>query len=165
MKSIPLEPLSTEAFAAFGDVIDSLAPCEHITINEGRTERHHALATIDCVPSDAATGISLFRATPIDETFVLRTLERHPLGSQTFINTSGRPYAVVVAPPGDLDETQVRAFLARPEQSVNYHRGTWHHYLLALEAPSDFVVVDRLGADDNCDEQILATPLRLILTP
>jgi ureidoglycolate lyase len=46
---------------------------------------------------------------------------------------------------------------------VNYHRGTWHHYLLALGAPSEFVVVDRVGPGDNCDEQMLAEPLTLVL--
>jgi hypothetical protein len=67
-------------------------------------------------------------------------LERHPLGSQAFISLSGNPYAVVVAPPGELDESRIRGFLAQPSQGVNYHMGTWHHYLLALEAASDFVV-------------------------
>ncbi len=164
MRILNPEPLSSEAFAEFGDVIDATAPCEQLSINDGRTQRHHALAAIDCVPADAPTGISLFRATPVDGSFVMQRMERHPLGSQAFINTSGRRYAIVVAPPGDLDESRIRAFIARPEQSVNYHRGTWHHYLLALDAPSDFVVVDRLGPDDNCDEQDLVTPLRLNLS-
>ena len=164
MRSLNLEPLTADAFAEFGDVIDPTTPCEQLTINVGRTQRHHALAHIDCQPADAPSGISLFRATPVDQDFVLRRLERHPLGSQAFINTSGQRYAIVVAPPGELEESRIRAFLARPEQSVNYHRGTWHHYLLALDAPSDFVVVDRLGPDDNCDEQDLLEPLRLDLS-
>ena len=71
------------------------------------------------------------------------------------------PYAVVVAPPGDLNEAAITGFLAGPDQSISYHRGTWHHYLLALQEPSDFVVVDRIGPGDNCDEQLLRTPLTL----
>jgi ureidoglycolate lyase len=165
MRTLSLEPLSAETFMEFGSVIDPAAPCERISINDGRTLRHHDLARVDCIPADAPAGLSLFRATPVDASFVLRRLERHPLGSQAFINTGGHRYAVVVAPPGDLDESRIRAFLAGPRQSINYHRGTWHHYLLALDAPSDFVVVDRLGPGDNCDEQNLITPLRLDLDP
>ena len=122
--------------------------------------RHHALALVDC---GGEAGISLFRAQPVSDGFELRYLERHPLGSQAFINTSGRRFLVVVAPPGELDEDAIRAFIADPTQSVNYHRGTWHHYLLALDDVSDFVVVDRLGPGHNCDEQALATPLTLDL--
>jgi ureidoglycolate lyase len=36
---------------------------------------------------------------------------------------------------------------------VNYAKGTWHHFLLALEAESDFLVVDRDGGPgENLDE-------------
>jgi len=35
---------------------------------------------------------------------------------------------------------------------VNYHKGTWHHYSLALGGVSDFLVVDRISDDQNCDE-------------
>lgn len=158
-----LEPLSARSFAPFGEVIDAATTCERYPINEGRTERHHALATVDCAAADGQPVLSLFRARPVDGSFVLRRLERHPLASQAFINISGNPYAIVVAPAGDLVESSVRGFLAGPRQSISYHRGTWHHYLLALEGHSDFVVVDRVGPGDNCDEQTLAQPLQLAL--
>lgn len=163
MRTLALEPLTADAFSAFGELIDAEAPCERFAINDERTARHHALAAVDCASGGGAAAISLFRASPIDSEFVLRRMERHPLGSQAFINTSGNAYAVVVAPRGDLDENAIRGFLASPTQSVSYHRGVWHHYLLALHAPSDFVVVDRVGPGDNCDEQLLATPLHLDL--
>ena len=35
---------------------------------------------------------------------------------------------------------------------VNYHAGTWHHPLLALDGISDFLVIDRAGPGNNCDE-------------
>ena len=161
MRRLALERLTAEAFAPFGDVIDARAPCQSFSINDGRTRRHHALARVDC--SDGAAAISLFRAQPIDSDFRLRRMERHPLGSQAFINVSGRPYAIVVAPAGELAEERIRGFLARADQGINYHRGVWHHYLLALQAPSDFVVVDRVGDGDNCDERALLTPLALDL--
>ncbi|MEM1188097.1 MAG: ureidoglycolate lyase [Pseudomonadota bacterium] len=156
-----LEPraLTAEAFAPFGDVIDEAAACERFAINEGHTQRHHDLGRIDCSGGDGRAALSLFRATPIDAGFQLRFMERHPLGSQAFINTSGCRYAVVVAPRGELDEAAIEAFVAEGNQSLNYHRGTWHHYLLALDAPADFVIVDRVGPGDNCEERQLSAPL------
>jgi ureidoglycolate lyase len=161
-RHLVLETLDAAGFAPFGDVIDARAACARIPINEGRTLRHHDLARVDS-GDDGVAAMSLFRADPVDAAFVMRRLERHPLASQAFINVSRRPFAVVVAPPGDLDESRIRGFLASGDQSVNYHRGTWHHYLLALDAPSDFVVIDRIGPGNNCDEQDLATPLMLEL--
>ena len=79
-------------------------------------------------------------------------LERHPRGSQAFVPLSDAPYLVVVA---DDPSTPPRCFLARG-QGVNFRAGTWHHPLLALERTSDFLVVDREGDDDNCDEASLA---------
>ena len=49
-----------------------------------------------------------------------------------------------------------RAFLAENGQGVNYHRGVWHHPLIALEAAIDFLCIDRAGAGANCDEETLA---------
>ena len=163
MPRLALSPLTAEAFEPFGEVVDTTTPCETFPINEGRTQRHHALASVDCSEGEGRAVISVFRAEPVDGNFELKFMERHPLGSQAFINTSGNPYAIVVAPAGDLDESAVRGFLAGPGQSISYRRGTWHHYLLALHGPSDFVVIDRDGPGDNCDEQRLSQPLKLDL--
>ncbi|HRJ66500.1 MAG TPA: ureidoglycolate lyase, partial [Alphaproteobacteria bacterium] len=45
--------------------------------------------------------------------------------------------------------------VAAPRQGVNYHAGVWHHFSLALDAPSDFLVIDRGGSEKNCDEVFL----------
>jgi len=62
---------------------------------------------------------------------------------------------VVVAEKGEFDPKKLRAFLAGPRQGVNYAAGTWHHYSLALEAVSEFMVIDRGGPEKNCDEVFL----------
>ena len=82
-------------------------------------------------------------------------MERHPLSSQTFIPLGNSNYLVVVAPAGDLSVDNIQSFLAAPDQGVNYHPGTWHHYSLALNETSDFLVIDRDGPEDNCDEVAL----------
>jgi ureidoglycolate lyase len=90
-------------------------------------------------------------------------MERHPLGSQAFIPMSNQPYVVVVAPSGELDTSKIEVFLASSKQGVNYHKGTWHHFCLALNQESDFLVVDRGGKGDNCDVEKLDGSLVITL--
>jgi ureidoglycolate lyase len=61
----------------------------------------------------------------------------------------------VVAPKGVLDTAKIEVFLANSQQGVNYHKGTWHHYCLALNQVSDFLVIDRGGEGHNCDVEKL----------
>jgi ureidoglycolate lyase len=152
-RTLPVEPLTAAAFAPFGDVIAADAARTTYAVNDGTSQRFHALGRVDS--DGGATVLSIFRAQPRALPFEVRLLERHPRGSQAFVPLSGAPYLVVVSE----DPAQPpRAFLARGDQGVNFRRGTWHHPLLALERESDFLVVDREGEDDNCDEAALAEP-------
>jgi ureidoglycolate lyase len=45
-----------------------------------------------------------------------------------------------------------QAFLAQRSQGINLHRGVWHHPLFALDQVSDFLVIDRGGPGENCEE-------------
>jgi ureidoglycolate lyase len=105
--------------------------------------------------------INLFRAQPRTLPVDITMMERHPLGSQAFIPLRRGRYLVVVAPPGEFDPARMRAFWTDAWQGVNYAKGVWHHPLLALDQVSDFVVVDRGGEGNNCDELPLAEPWRL----
>lgn len=149
-------PLTAAAFAEYGDVIEVSERNERIGINYGLTERHHALATADVSVNGGTAILNIFRSQPIALPFEVRVMERHPLGSQAFMPLTGNPYVVLVAPAGDFDADKIRAFIASPLQGVNYYRGTWHHYSLTLNGPSDFLVVDRGGEGDNCDEVAFA---------
>jgi ureidoglycolate lyase len=148
-------PLTAEAFAPYGDVIEEASARELRQINYGYTERFHDLARLDLTASGGVPLLSLFRSTPLPKPVVVRAMERHPLSSQAFVPLSGRPYLVVVAAQGDFSVENLRSFVAAPHQGVNYHAGTWHHFSLALEAPSDFLVIDRGGPEKNCDEVFL----------
>ncbi len=146
------EPLTREAFATFGDVVEKSDAAEHFTINAGNTERYHNLANIEPGP-DGRVIVSIFCGQQRTLPFTVEMMERHPKGSQAFIPMSGHPYLVVVAPAGDTPKvSELRTFLARGDQGVNYATGVWHHPLLALDGTSDFLVVDRSGPGDNCDE-------------
>lgn len=153
MTVIRVEPLSRAAFAAFGDVIEPASARAVRSINEGTAQRFDALARVDIAGADGYPVISLFRAQPRQLPFTLTTLERHPLGSQAFMPLGDAPYLVVVGVDGVAPP---RAFLAGARQGINFHRGTWHHALLALERESDFLVIDRAGEAENCEELALA---------
>ena len=152
---LTIEPLTVETFAPFGDVIEASDRARHFAINNGSTERYHDLARIDVASGGGHAILSIFRARPRHLPMQLLLLERHPLGSQAFMPLSPLPYLVVVAEAATVpDLARLRCFRAAPGQGVNYARGTWHHPLLALQTESDFLVVDRGGADTdaNCDE-------------
>ena len=87
---LTLEPLSREAFAPFGDVIEISDDNTVIPINYGLTERHHDLANVD-VGDDGKVIISLFRTQAATLPFRVEVMERHPQGSQAFIALSGIP--------------------------------------------------------------------------
>jgi len=155
MRELTPEPLTAEAFAGFGSVIQASDEAVKLDINQGHAIRYDALAEIDVADGGGAGVISLFRAKPLAEP-VLKMFERHPLGSQSFVPLSARPYLVAVAPAGDFDPAGVRLFHAGGHQGVHYRKGVWHHFLLVLDEESDFLVVDRAGPGDNCDEVELA---------
>jgi ureidoglycolate lyase len=150
MREIVPEPLTAEAFAPFGSVIEASGGAVKLEINQGHATRYDALAEVDVADGGGAPVISLFRARPLEE-LVLRGFERHPLGSQTFVPLSAKAYLVAVAPAGSFDPARVRLFRAEAGQGVHYRKGVWHHFLLVLEE-SDFLVVDRAGPGDNCEE-------------
>jgi ureidoglycolate lyase len=153
MRIVHPRPLTPEAFAPYGQVISVRDAAEHYPINYGATTRYHALA--QATAQDGGVILSIFRSTPLAD-LTLKIMERHPLGSQAFMPLNGRPYLVAVAPAGEFDPARIEVFLAQGDQGVNYAAGTWHHYSLALQAVSDFLVVDRQGPGANLDEIALA---------
>ena len=164
--SLPVEPLTPAAFAPFGEVIEVTESARHYTINAGNTERFHDLAHLDA-GADGRLIASIFRGQPRELPFTVALMERHRRGSQTFVpmfagageGPAGRPYLVVVAPRGPAPSAgQLRCFLAQGNQGVNYSAGVWHHPLLALHEVSDFLVLDRDGPGDNCDEVAIEPP-------
>ncbi|PXX43442.1 MULTISPECIES: ureidoglycolate lyase [Aquitalea] len=163
MAQLVLEALSKEAFAPFGDVIE-IEGSDWFPINNGSTQRYHKLGMVEVVGEDGLPAISMARGAAFDFPLSISMLERHPLGSQSFIPCNGVPFIVVVAPslPNGLpDESGLRAFHAYSDQGVNYRRGCWHHPLISLGREGDFIVVDRVGSGHNCDEFALSTSYRI----
>lgn len=158
---LPIELLDAAAFQPFGDVIEASAQVSNYPINEGWAQRFHDLARIDTGRDGGRTLASIFRAKARPLPLRLSLLERHNRGSQAFVALAPRRFLVVVAPPGPQpDLARLRCFVAAPGQGVNYAPGTWHHPLIAIDADTDFLVIDRggPGAAGDCDEVRLDTP-------
>ena len=147
------KPLTQAAFAPYGDVMSVNDAEKKIDINYGNTERYHNLAAVDVGADNGHTLINIFRSRPLPTPIEIKIMERHPLSSQAFMPLGKEPFVVVVGKAGEFDENALEAFIAEPGQGVNYHRGTWHHYCLALNTESDFLVIDRGGEGKNCDEE------------
>jgi ureidoglycolate lyase len=158
------QPLTAAGFARFGDVIEA-DEAKRRLINEGRTIRFHDLAPIDTSDQGGRICVSIFRSTPPDYPLTLRVMENHPLSSQAHIPLGGASFLVVVAPPGAFDQAAIEAFIASPHQGVNYAKGVWHHYNLALDRESDFLVIDREGSGENLEEVTLDPARPIVLSP
>jgi len=160
-RTIVVEPLTREAFAPFGQVIETEG-AQHYPINNGMTERYHDLAKVELAGTDPRPLISIFRGQPYTLPLELRLVERHPLGSQAFYPLSDRPFLVIVA----LDDAGIpgtpRAFLTAPGQGVNIAINTWHGVLTPLGAVSDFIVIDRGGDGSNLEEHSFDVPYLVV---
>ena len=157
MSSVVLEAvqLTAAAFAPFGEVIETAGHAPRL-INEGTSQRFDDLAPVDVLANGGRPLISIFKATPRPLPFHVRGLERHPLSSQAFYPLDGLPFLVVVAEPGNTPWAgRIRAFRAAGNQGVSYRRNTWHHGLLALGKTCHFLVIDRGGPEENCDEVVI----------
>ncbi|MGR5063599.1 ureidoglycolate lyase [Photobacterium sp. DNB22_13_2] len=148
MRELTVEPLTKEAFAPFGDVIET-DNSEFFYINDRSGQRFHGLGAID-VSDTAAPLISIVRAAGFDNSLSFDLLEKHPKGSQAFFPLNGERFIVIVAQgDDDIDEPTLRAFITNGNQGVNYHRNVWHYLLFAKNQETDFLTIDRAG-EDNC---------------
>ena len=156
MTAIKIQPLTAEAFAPFGDVLEAVGKPDKI-INNGFCGRYHDRAQLD-FGDDGRAGISVFKAEPRALPYKLELLERHPDSCQAFIPMSLDSYLITVAEDDNGTPVNIRAFLAGAGQGINYHRNTWHGVLTPLAAPGLFTVVDRIGNTPNLEEYLLKAP-------
>ena len=140
---VRVEPLTAEAFAPFGDVIES---------HGGPSDRANDLA--DVLVGAAGKPMVSVMVTKVSAQLPLRVtrLERHPLGSQAFVPMAGGKFFTIVAAPGpSVALTGLRAFVSNGRQGVNYGPGTWHHSFLAATAGDRFLILERGGPEPNTD--------------
>ncbi|GAB5509921.1 MAG: ureidoglycolate lyase [Hyphomicrobiales bacterium] len=159
MSRIIARPLSAEAFAPFGDVLNVDGEPDRL-INQGLCGRYHDRAQMDF--ADARAGISLFKAQLRSLPYTLDMMERHPDGSQAFLPMDVHPFLVIVAPDESGKPGDPQAFLTHTGEGVNYHRNVWHGVLTPLAGNGLFAVVDRIGNTPNLEEHWFDVPYKVV---
>jgi len=157
---IRTQPLTRETFRPFGDVLETTGLTPE-SINHGHTQKYANLATVT-LANDGCAQISIYRSKAIELPFRIRSMERHPLGSQAFYPLHDRPFPIIVAAADtNLVAGSIQAFLSNGKQGVNIHAGVWHHYQLTLDQDSEYIVIDRGGSGANFEEYRLEQELVL----
>ncbi len=158
LRTIPVLSLEPSAFAPFGTV--HAAPP-----GPGRRWDDAALGW----QGGLAPSLSLLHLEPTPpEALVVRTLERHPRTSQTFLPLEVGRWLLVVAPDaaaGGPDPERARAFLAGPGVAVTYALATWHLAMTVLDRPATMAIL--MGRDGTAadDEIVPVPPFALRLPP
>jgi len=150
-RRIPALPLTHEAFAPFGQVIQSY---EDVTAaprslkvtpaNFGTAIKYHKFSLLESsYPSElgATTGISVYRCQSANivksgtrREIRLHALERHLHTNQAFLpmgHDKDKTYLVAVAKTGSDDRPDIaslRAFVARADQGIMYNTGVWREW-------------------------------------
>ncbi|KAJ7772538.1 galactose-binding domain-like protein [Mycena maculata] len=182
--SVPVLPLTPEAFAPFGQVIQAYgdhnaAPkgTKITPANQGSASKFHKLSLLasSYPPEAGATaGLSVYRCNPLegitsDGVVELKVMERHPFTNQAFIPMGrgsgealadpGGAYLVVVAKnaaDGRPDLSTVRAFVANASQGIVYDTAVWHQPMTVLGKALDFTCVEtQIGNGGSADCEIV----------
>ncbi|KZV74436.1 Allantoicase [Peniophora sp. CONT] len=172
LRTIPALPLSPEAFAPFGQVIQSYPDVNAVPnprtskitpANFGTALKYHKQTILkgSYPPELGATpGISVYRCepTPNKTEVEVRALERHPYTNQAFVPMgadASKRYVVAVGKNGADDKPDVstlRAFVVRGDQGVVYDTAVWHLPMTVLDGPMDLACVEtQIGNGDAAD--------------
>ncbi|QSI28856.1 ureidoglycolate hydrolase [Variovorax sp. RKNM96] len=157
------QPLTSTAFAPFGTVIEAPAD-DGRPINSGNARRFDLLGDLQLDADGGRPMLALFRAQARSFPHEVSEMERHALGSQTFVPLGERRFVIVVARAGDApaSASDISAFITDGHQGVVLAPGTWHHALLAVDV-GDFVVIERAADAVDCDVCWLRAPGSVVL--
>jgi ureidoglycolate lyase len=162
VRRLPIRPIDAAAFAPYGWLADADGDgAAGRPINDGSSQRIDGVGELQLTVDGGLPCLALFRAQPRDPRGPWHVLERHRLGTQSFVPMGGAPYVMLVA-LGDAqpDEGTLAAFAVAGHQAVTLRAGTWHHGLIAPQG-GDFVVVERQAAAVDCDLAALDSAVTL----
>jgi ureidoglycolate lyase len=128
------EPLTTEAFAPFGQVLQGSGT---------ETERKAYASRMQNGRPSARPNMTYIRVRPATGPVRIDALERHVHSNQTFIPLNGTRHLVAVCPSmpdGSPRVSGLRVFVAEGSQAINYDANVWHAPRMALSAPGEFVM-------------------------
>ncbi|MCY1041494.1 ureidoglycolate lyase [Corallococcus sp. bb12-1] len=165
-RSIVARPLTPEAFAPFGDVV-SAGLKSGASANQGTAVRFDWSAKLESDRAGAKPNLAVFRSVPQPLPFQVKLLEHHPRSSQAFLPMRCSRFLVCVAPTspsGGPDLDGLVAFVCGPGQGINYHRGVWHHPIIALDTPAEFAMLAwEDGSPEDCVVRQFSAPLSVLV--
>jgi ureidoglycolate lyase len=163
-RTISAVPLDRQAFAPFGEVIETPGGAGR-AVNLGTARRFDRAVTLESARPAATPNLALFFCEPQSLPFRATLLERHPHSTQVFAALRGGRWLVVVAPSlpdGRPDERGVRAFACGPGQGINLAQGVWHHPMIALGEPAEMLMLAwEDGGPGDCEEFPLSSPIQV----
>jgi ureidoglycolate lyase len=161
-QTLTARPIDRDSFAPHGWLIEAAGDAA-LSINAGSSQRFDDITELAFDPEGGVPCLAIFRAQRREIGDSWQEMERHRLGTQTFIPLGGIRYVVLVAGRGERPEpSELAAFLVNGRQGITLRPGTWHHALLALDA-GDFVVLERRAQQVDCDIALLPRAVRIAL--
>jgi ureidoglycolate lyase len=161
VRRLPIRPIDAAAFAPYGWLADADGATGR-PINDGTSLRIDEVGELQLIADGGVPCLALFRTQPRDPRGPWQVLERHRVGTQSFVPMGGAAYVMLVA-LGDAqpDEGTVAVFAVAGHQAVTLRAGTWHHGLIAPQG-GDFVVIERRGAETDCELATLCDAVMLV---
>lgn len=182
--SIPALPVTAEAFAPYGHVVQSYPNPHHVpkgvktqSVNQGSATKYNRLSPITALPAAGGAGqsvnFSVYRCAPVQQLgghakarFAVKVLERHEYTTQSFLPMAGPDgpsrYLIIVALPskdtGKPDWSTLRAFVATTQQGFTYKPNVWHHPAIALDKTLDFACITNETGNAKLDCEIIEYP-------
>ena len=158
--NLACQPLTPHAFSPYGEVLNLFAPA-HQTINQGTSGRLNLPGGLDLAGDQGQAVLAVFHALAQNPEGPCHMLERHQLGSQTFVPLTGARCRLLVALGQDQPDLRtLRCFEVTGQQGFTLHKGTWHHPLMALDSGA-FLVLERQGPTEDCEIHPLPVSVRL----
>ncbi len=137
---LPVEEATPENVAPFGHLIGSGTGMELMSLDYYKG----AVRASRPAPFVSEHPVELSLASVDPRPPEVRYMERHFQHSQAFLSFGGKPFVVVMAPPGEgelPDLSKVQALRFDGMAGFLMHVGTWHEFPFALEAGTDIVVL------------------------
>jgi ureidoglycolate lyase len=154
------QPLTPHAFSPYGEVLNLFAPAQQ-TINQGTSGRLNLPGGLDLTGDQGQAVLAVFHALAQNPEGPCHMLERHQLGSQTFVPLTGARCRLLVALGHDQPDLRtLKCFEVTGQQGFTLHTGTWHHPLMALDNGA-FLVLERQGSAEDCEIHSLPVSVRL----
>ena len=166
------ETLSAQAMAPYGWVLDTaqaFATEAARVINAGTSRRVDVPGELALSADGGRPQACVFRASGQSVAGPWHVLERHRLGSQTFVPLGGDVPAghggavcVLLVALGETapQMSSLRAFRVGAQQAFTLKPGTWHHPLIATH-DRDFLVLERSAPEVDCEVVTLVRPVTI----